>query len=57
MVTLIIIAILVIWGIYYVTTLDFEVGSGISERKASAKDAEYTIRDATEHDEETKELQ
>jgi len=40
---LIVIAFLVGLGIYYVTTLDFEIGSGISEEKAQAKEAEYTV--------------
>ena len=41
---LIIITFIVILAIYYVTTLDFEIGSGISEKKSQAKEAEYTIR-------------
>jgi len=40
-------------GIYYVTTLDFEVGSGISEEKSQAKEAEYVVAKP----EATKELQ
>ena len=43
MFTLIFIAAVIIFGIYYVTTLDFEIGSGFSERKARAKEAEYTV--------------
>jgi len=40
---LIIIIILVVLGIYYVTTLDFEIGSGVSEEKLRAKEVEYTV--------------
>ena len=42
---LIILTIIVGFGIYYVTTLDFEIGSGISEEKSQAKDAEYTVNE------------
>ena len=38
-----IIAGLVAFGIYYLITLDFEIGSGFSERKSRAKEAEYTV--------------
>ena len=34
---------LILLGIYYVTTLDFEIGSGVSEEKKKAKEAEYTV--------------
>ncbi len=40
---LIIIIILVVLGIYYVTTLNFEIGSGVSEEKSQAKEGEYTV--------------
>ena len=30
-------------GIYYVTKLDFEIGSGISEQKEQAKEGEYRV--------------
>lgn len=36
------IALLVAFGIYYVTTLDFKIGSGFSEDKSHAKDVDYT---------------
>lgn len=47
MVGLIVIAFFVALGIYYVTTLDFEIGSGFSEDKSKAKDVEYTESDVT----------
>ena len=47
-----IIAVLIGFVIYYLTTLDFEVGSGFSERKARAKEAEYTVLE----DEKPKEI-
>ncbi len=40
---LIIIIILVGFGVYYLITLDFEIGSGISEEKSQAKEGEYTV--------------
>jgi len=43
MLELIGITLIIGFGIYYVTTLDFEVGSGISEEKSQAKEAKYTI--------------
>ncbi len=43
MLGLIIIIILVVLGIYYLTTLDFEIGSGVSEEKLQAKEGEYTV--------------
>ena len=45
MVGLIILAFIIGLGIYYVTTLDFEIGSGISEDKSKAKDVEFTVSD------------
>jgi len=36
------IALIIGLGIYYVTTLDFEIGSGFSEKKKQAKEGEYT---------------
>jgi len=36
------IAFIVGLGIWYVTTIDFEIGSGISEEKNKAKEGEYT---------------
>lgn len=41
---LLILAGLVLFGIYYVTTMDFEIGSGFSEEKRKAKDAEYSVK-------------
>ena len=47
-----IVAVLIAFGIYYLTTLDFEVGSGFSERKTQAKEVEYTVLE----DEKPKEI-
>jgi hypothetical protein len=43
MVGLIVLTIIVGLGIYYVTTLDFEVGTGISEEKKKAKEVKYMV--------------
>lgn len=43
MIGLIIIAFIIALWIYYATTLDFEVGSGVSEEKLRAKEVEYTV--------------
>jgi hypothetical protein len=32
-----------LYGIYHVTTMDFEIGTGFTEKKRKARDAEYTI--------------
>jgi len=45
MLGLIILTLFIGLGIYYVTKLDFEIGSGISEEKSQAKEAKYTVRE------------
>ncbi len=45
MIGLIILTIIIGFGIYYVITLDFEIGSGVSEEKSKAKEVEYTINE------------
>ena len=52
MLILIFIVAVIVLGIYYVTTLDFEIGSGFSERKTQAKEVEYTVLE----DEKPKEI-
>jgi hypothetical protein len=43
MIPLIIFTALILYGIYHVTTMDFEIGTGFTEKKKKARDAEYTI--------------
>jgi len=43
MIGLIIFILIISFGIYYVITLDFEIGSGVSEEKLRAKEVEYTV--------------
>ena len=43
MITLFVITFFIVLGINYLTTLDFEVGSGISEKKRQAKNVEYHV--------------
>ena len=43
---LILIALVVGGAIYYVMKLDFEIGSGFSEEKNKAREAEYTVVDS-----------
>ena len=43
MLILLAIAFLIGLGVYYVTILDFEVGTGFTEEKKQAREAEYTI--------------
>ncbi len=45
MIGLIILTIIIGFGIYYVITLDFEIGSGVSEEKSQAKEAEYMVHE------------
>lgn len=37
------ISLLIFIGIYYVTGLDFEIGTGFSEEKSQAKEGKYTV--------------
>jgi hypothetical protein len=43
MLILIIIAVLVGLAIYYVTTLDFQIGTGFTEEKSKAREVKYTV--------------
>lgn len=42
---LFVITFFVVWGIYHLTNIDFEVGNGFSEEKTHAKEVECTVRD------------
>jgi hypothetical protein len=43
---ILIIAILAIgFGLYYITTMDFEVGDGFSEMKKGVRDVDYKVVD------------
>ena len=44
MTVLLILAALILFGIYYVTTMDFEVGSGFTEKRndKNIRDVEFT---------------
>lgn len=54
MIKLLALSILIGLGVYYVTKLDFEWGTGISEEKRKAREAEYT--EHTSLSESSKEL-
>ncbi|MBL7045367.1 MAG: hypothetical protein ISR98_02095 [Parcubacteria group bacterium] len=46
---ILIIAILGIgFGLYYITTIDFEVGDGFSEEKKGARDVDYKVTEKEE---------
>jgi heme/copper-type cytochrome/quinol oxidase subunit 2 len=50
MIILIAIILLIVLGIYYIGTLDFEVGTGYTEEKNQAREVEYTVTKKGEAD-------